>query len=293
MHMHLIAIVIALLLAASPAAASTQFASGRDAHLSGHHREAIAALRIHLSQNPRDAAAWLWLGASYFQLGQLEDAEDAFERAAALAPSTDASLWLGAVYARLGRDAEARAALTNAGRSRRAQTASIAQQWLRSLSGRAVPVLDAGSRPDLYAYVVRWYNPRLTPAQVDAIVRSVLFYSQYYGVDPRLVMALIVVESGFQITARSPAGAYGLGQLMPETAQSLGINPGDPVANIYGTVRWLRSQLDRFGQSPVLALAAYNAGRGAVLRYDGVPPYQETQWYVYNVLTLYRHFAGS
>lgn len=289
-------VAVALLvvaLTASASQASTQFAIARDAHLSGRHPEAVAALRGYLSQNPRDATAWLWLGASHFQMGQLEDAAEAFERAAALSPSTDASLWLGAAYARLGRDADARAAFTDASRSRRPQTALMAQQWLRSLSGRLVPVLDAGSRPDLYAYVVRWYNPRLTLAQVDAIVRSVLFYSQYYGVDPRLVMALIAVESGFQITARSSAGASGLGQLMPATAQSLGVNPADPVANTYGTVRWLRSQLDRFGHNYVLALAAYNAGRGAVLRYDGVPPYQETQWYVYHVLALFRHFAGG
>lgn len=285
--------LLLVLLMALAGQASTQFAIAREAHLSGHHPEAVTALRAHLTQHPRDASAWLWLGASYFQMGHLQDAAEAFERAAALSPSGDASLWLGAAYARLGRETDARAAFTSAGRSRGRHTALIAQQWLRALNGRLAPVLDAGVRPDLFAYVVRWYNSQLTPAQVDAIVRSVLFFSHYYGVDPRLVMALIAVESGFQISARSPAGAYGLGQLMPATAQALGVVPGDPVANIYGTVRWLRSHLDRFGGNYALALAAYNAGRGAVLRYNGIPPYQETQWYVYNVLALYRRLAGG
>lgn len=277
----------------SGASAGASFASARDAHLSGRHADAIVQLRVYLASSPRDAAAWMWLGASYYQLGYADYAAQAFARAAALRPSAEAQLWLGASYARLGRSSDAERALTRAARASNRQTAQIATQWLRTMRGREAPVLDGGEQPERYAYVVRWYNPGLTPSQVDAIVRSVLYFSRRYGVDPRLVMALIAVESGFHITARSHAGAYGLGQLMPETARSLGVNPADPVANVYGTVRYLRLQLERFGSNEALALAAYNAGRGAVARHGGIPPYQETQWYVVNVMALYRHLSGA
>jgi len=80
---------------------------------------------------------------------------------------------------------------------------------------------------------------------------------------------------------------------MPETARALGVNPDDPVQNLYGTIRYLRGNLDRFGWKNLhLALAAYNAGRGAVERYEGIPPYDETRWYVYNVTSLYRRLLS-
>ncbi len=293
---HLLVAVLAgalIVCAAPPASAATSFAAARDAHLSGRHADAIAALRAYLASSPRDANAWVWLGASYYQMGYSDHAAQAFARAAEIRPSAEIMLWLGASYARLGRYTDAERALGQAARSPRAQTAQIARQWIRTIRGRATPVLDEGAEPERYAYVARWYNPALSPEQVDAIVRSVLYFSHRYNVDPRLVMALIAVESGFQITARSYAGAYGLGQLMPDTARVLGVNPADPVANIYGTVRYLRGQLDRFGDNEALALAAYNAGRGAVTRYGGIPPYNETQWYVVNVMALYRHLSGT
>lgn len=272
---------------------ASSFSSARAAHLSGRHAEAVAELQAYLATSPRDANAWVWLGASYYQMGYNEHAAHAFARAAEIRPSTEIMLWLGACYVRLGRNADAEDVLARAAKSPRAQTAQIARQWIRTIRGQSAPVLDEGVEPERYAYVVRWYNPSLTGDQVDAIVRSVLYFSHRYDVDPRLTMALIAVESGFQITARSHAGAYGLGQLMPGTARLLGVNPADPVANIYGTVRYLRGQLDRFGNNEALALAAYNAGRGAVTRYGGIPPYNETQWYVVNVMALYRHLSGS
>lgn len=283
---------LSLILPPSASAGST-FASAREAHLSGRHREAVVYLRSYLASAPKDATAWVWLGASYYQLGQGAEAVTAFTRAAALRPSAEVLLWLGASYVQLGRYAEAERVLGQASASPRSQTAQVARQWLRAIRGRQAPVLDERQDPAQYTYVVQWYNPALSPVQVDAIVRSVLYFSGRYSVDPRLVMSLIAVESGFHPTAQSPVGAYGLGQLMPATARSLGVNPADPVANIYGTVRYLRAQLDRFGGNAALALAAYNAGRGAVSRYGGIPPYSETQWYVVNVMALYRHLAGS
>jgi len=105
------------------------------------------------------------------------------------------------------------------------------------------------------------------------------------GVDPNLLTGLIRAESNFDPNAGSPAGAQGLTQLMPGTAAGLGVaNPLDPVQSIEGGARYLRQQLDHFGGDVTKALAAYNAGPGAVERFGGVPPYEQTQNYVRRVL---------
>ncbi|HZV72948.1 MAG TPA: lytic transglycosylase domain-containing protein [Conexibacter sp.] len=118
--------------------------------------------------------------------------------------------------------------------------------------------------------------------------------AQRYGVDPALLHGLIQQESGFDPSSTSGAGAVGLCQLMPGTAASLGVsNPLDPAQSIDGGARYLRQQLDAFGGDPSLALAAYNAGSGAVRRYGGVPPYAETQAYVQKVLGYANAYRSS
>ncbi|MGX5657881.1 NlpC/P60 family protein [Geodermatophilus nigrescens] len=103
-----------------------------------------------------------------------------------------------------------------------------------------------------------------------------------HGVDPALLAGVAKVESGFDSSAVSPAGATGLMQFMPATAAGLGVTATDPASSIDGAARYLRQLTDRFGSTD-LALAAYNAGPGTVSRYGGIPPYAETQSYVRKV----------
>lgn len=107
--------------------------------------------------------------------------------------------------------------------------------------------------------------------------------AQQEGVPVDLFLRLVNQESRFNPNAVSPAGAMGLAQLMPGTARDLGVDPNDPVQNLTGGARYLRQQLDTFGQ-PDLALAAYNAGPGNVRKHGGIPPFKETQNYVSTIL---------
>lgn len=115
-----------------------------------------------------------------------------------------------------------------------------------------------------------------------------------YGLDPALLTGLIKAESNFDPTVGSGAGAQGLTELMPETARSVGVaDPHDPAESIEGGAHVLREMLDKFGGNVELALAAYNAGPGAVEQHGGIPPYPETQAYVPRVLGFAEEFRSG
>ncbi|MGO8670451.1 MAG: lytic transglycosylase domain-containing protein [Capsulimonadaceae bacterium] len=173
--------------------------------------------------------------------------------------------------------------------------------------GHPSPALSARARRIFGPYhsAIRGFNPRLSAADVDQITNSILYFSDINEIDPRLIVAMIIAESGFDIHSRSNHGAMGLGQLMPETARGMGVtDPYDPVQNIGAAARILRGHLDKYagvsygnGEIPYetirLIMAAYNAGPGAVSRYHGVPPFHETQAYVEKVASLYREMCGE
>jgi soluble lytic murein transglycosylase-like protein len=120
-------------------------------------------------------------------------------------------------------------------------------------------------------------TPGLSPAELADVA------ADKYGLPRKLVRSVMRVESGFQPAAVSPKGAIGLMQLMPETARELGANPQDPVQNVDAGARYLRQLLEKYHGALWHALAAYNAGTGAVDKYHGVPPYSETIDYVNKV----------
>jgi hypothetical protein len=161
--------------------------------------------------------------------------------------------------------------------------------------------LPAHEAISVYADRIRSINKRLSSAEAFEIAQGILGFSVRYGVDARLIMAMVLAESGFNPNATSRAGAMGLGQLMPGTARGMGITDAyDTNQNLYGTVRLVRGHLEKYGKngrdgwdSLILALAAYNAGSGAVRRHGGVPPYKETQNYIRKVISLYRSFCGQ
>lgn len=162
------------------------------------------------------------------------------------------------------------------------RTASgLLQSQLSVLDGRAAqqysnsvklqpPRVEIPSLSGAPAYTGRYSGPYLDLAKTAA---------RQHRIPEDLFLRLVQQESGWNANARSHKGALGLAQLMPQTARALGVNPHDVRQNLEGGARYLRRQYDKFGDWR-LALAAYNAGPGAVERHNGIPPYQETQNYV-------------
>jgi len=145
------------------------------------------------------------------------------------------------------------------------------------IGGRPIPVVRSDAR-----YM---RHVRRTHHLYHSIINRV---ANRYGVDPALVKAIIMAESGYNPRAVSDRGARGLMQIMPQTARSLGVADSfDPEHNITAGVRYFRQLMDTVADDPALALAAYNAGPEKVRRYNGIPPYRATRRYIKNVMAYY------
>jgi len=178
---------------------------------------------------------------------------------------------------------------------------NVTSQVLASRAGSRALAPEVQALVPTYAGFIQKQNKRISEAKSYQIAQTVLEFSVYFGVDARLIMALLMAESNFNPNAVSRAGARGLGQLMPGTAAGLGVgNSFNIEQNLYGTAKLLRGHLENYTSKTgdsfrglVLALAAYNAGSGAVRRHGGVPPYRETQNYVRKVVENYRRLTGA
>ena len=151
----------------------------------------------------------------------------------------------------------------------------------KSLIDRIVADEVPYPEPETIVDVATEQNSVATETPYHELIASI---SEAHGVDPNLVRALIQVESGYRPRARSPKGAKGLMQLMPSTAREYKVrDPYDPKANIAAGVKHLKTLIETYGVE--LALAAYNAGEGAVRKFNGIPPYRETRNYVTKILS--------
>ena len=166
-------------------------------------------------------------------------------------------------------------------------------QRIAEIKARFGPVSNVGAGGFASALAAAQAPPH--PARIDpALEQTIAQSAAQHDLEPALIKAVMQAESGFNPLAVSRAGAQGLMQLMPSTAGSLGVqNPFDPAENVPAGSRYLRQLLDAYNGDISLALAAYNAGSGAVRRYGGIPPYPETQRYVTNVLGLLERYRAA
>ena len=190
--------------------------------------------------------------------------------------------------------------LTAPGAGARAEIALLSSGLTLKLEGHRVEdgllvlVLKGGGEMGIPPDAVRGFVPDEVLDEVAGLAGGDLrelaaATARRHGLDPDLVRAVVSVESGFRPQAVSPKGAQGLMQLMPRTASSLGVKDAfDPAQNLDGGTRHLGQLLTLYGGDLARALAAYNAGEGAVHRHGGVPPYRETRAYVKKVLERYR-----
>ncbi len=248
-----------------------------------------AAAAIAVSPSPASANAQdlVVSGWHAYQAGALPRAQQEFLDAAEQAPTwATPAVWLAAVLVAQGDRTQAaewfQAALT---RHPTMAEAGYATAWLDRL-GIAV------SRPRWHvdtleglAGFVHATNRSLSLDQARWVANALRTAGTEEGVEVNLLTSVLYIESRFNHQSISSAGAMGLGQLMPGTAAGLGVDPRDPWENVVGAARLLHEDITEF-HSVQLGLAAYNAGSGAVERWGGIPPYPETQWYVWAVLWI-------
>jgi soluble lytic murein transglycosylase-like protein len=228
-----------------------------------------------------------------YQAGNMTAAQAAFSQAAEAAPSSATpAVWLGAVSVVRGdRDGALRWFEAALQRHPTMAEAGYAQAWLHRLGiATEPPRWHVGTLEGLAAFV-QASNHRLAWPQALWVANAIRTAAADEGIDARLLSSVVYIESRFEHQSISSAGAEGLGQLMPDTAAGLGVDPRDPWQNVLGAARLLRADYTEL-QSWPLTLAAYNAGTGAVRRWGGIPPYAETQWYVWAVLWVYGNLSA-
>lgn len=169
-------------------------------------------------------------------------------------------------------------------------SAAHANVFERKQNGNLVEISQPAWQADASRSVERRHGPTTNSTSnsaqsQNAVRQHIQVAATRFGVDRNLVDAVAWQESRYNPRALSTAGAMGVMQLMPGTARQLGVyNPHDVEQNVAGGTAYLRQQLERFGNNVPLALAAYNAGPGAVMKYGGIPPYRETQDYVRQIM---------
>jgi cell wall-associated NlpC family hydrolase len=183
------------------------------------------------------------------------------------------------------------------------QSVEQIQQWIASIDPNATPSQTQTQATDSTSFADQLSQAQTGTTSTDASAPSadatpydsmILQAAKANGIDPALLKALVKQESGFNPNAVSGAGAEGLTQLMPSTAASLGVtDPTDPMQSLMGGAKYLKQELDQFGGNESFAVAAYNAGGGAVQRYGGIPPYPETQAYVPKVLAAAQQYRAD
>jgi soluble lytic murein transglycosylase-like protein len=230
----------------------------------------------------------LQMGIDAYRSGASLHAMSVFAQVAQAKPlSALPAIWAGIAATAAGRTHEAEAYFREGlRRPHSAFQERITRGWLARLELFRQMALGSGT-PNVIAALAHGSNPRLTWKQASWMGELVTAAARREGIDPWLLAAVVYIESRFDHTSTSGAGATGLGQLMPLTARTASVDPRDPWENLLGTARTLLGHYRAFGDWS-LALAAYNAGESAVRRYRGVPPYAETRWYVNAVWAVYR-----
>jgi len=249
--------LLCVLLAGGPAVGATADDSLRQGvaiYRAGAAAHALAALASAAAAQPQSALPALWAGVAAVAAGEVQDA----------------AMWFGEALRRPHSAAEAR----------------IAHAWLDRLAVLTAPVTASARTWLSIAGLARASNLRLTDAQARWLGQAVVAAAQRAGIDPWLLASVVYLESRFNHSAISGAGAMGLGQLMPGTAAAAGVDPRDPWGNLVGAAEVLRWNYVEFHSWP-LALAAYNAGSDVVRRYGGIPPFAEVRWYATSGMMLW------